>query len=192
MNVALWKKIDGFIRTGNISGAIQYLEQKLTSCEGERFKPITSEWFKNNPEEISGKINNFIVSCESRFDVKAVYLEMNGFDINPDRWYFDYFGYRTYQEDPGDLDWLAEWDSENWPETTLQGMEKTQEDYDWYSNHSGYKEENADISSEYATLLVMCKFVHLVEEAVETGNIKNKTPILATAHDLDIIARFMP
>jgi hypothetical protein len=39
------------------------------------------------------KFNRFISSSERGFPVKAVYLEMNGFDLNYDRWYFDYFAY---------------------------------------------------------------------------------------------------
>jgi hypothetical protein len=36
----------------------------------------------------------------------------------------------------------------------------------------------------------MCKFAGLIEEAVKTGLIEPRVPILATAHDFDIVARF--
>lgn len=191
MNIELWQRINTFIAKGQLEGAIKDLECGLASCNSERFKSLIGSEFKNNDTEIAKEINKFISFSEKDIEVRAVYLEMNGFDINPDRWYFDLFAYDTYQEDEDDLDWLSEWKSEDWPEITLEGLEAAQEDFDWYSNRSGYKDSLAKEASEYAVLLVMCKFANLIRRSVATGFIKKKTPILATAHDFDIMPRFM-
>ena len=192
----LWQKVDAFLMAGDIVDAIQYLEQKLADCEGERFKSLLNAEFQNNPVEIAANTNEFIKCCEDNFDVKAVYLEMNGFDINPGRWFFDFFGYRTYFDKTDDIDglidWIAHWDSPDWSDVTLLGLEKTQKDFDWYSNKSGYKDPQAKLPKELATLLVMCKFTRLIQKVVQAGKIEKKIPIFATAHDFDIIPRFMP
>ena len=93
MNVELWKKIDSLIIQGKLNKAITDLESDLASCKSERFKSLIGSNFTNDPIEIAEKINEFISFCEKKFEVRSIYLEMNGFDINPDRWYFDFFAY---------------------------------------------------------------------------------------------------
>ena len=53
-------------------------------------------------------LTHLLSRAKNRFDVRAVYLEMNRFDINYDRWYFDLFAYTEYSADPEDLDWLSD------------------------------------------------------------------------------------
>jgi hypothetical protein len=182
------------MRTGRIKDAVQYLERGLNNCTSARFRELVSGNFSNDPTDIAKEIGRFIHECEKSFPVGAVYLEMNGFDINPDRWYFDFFGYRNYVEDPEDLGWLSDWDSREWPDTTLTGLKNVQSDFAWYTGHEtqGYKDHDAQEAAGFAELLVMCKFSGLVEEAVKTGLIKKHVPILATAHDFDIVPRFAP
>ena len=124
--------------------------------------------------------------------MESVYLEMNGFDINPDWWYFDLFAYDRHHENSEDLDWLSDWNSDVWPQLALTGLEKVQEDFAWYTGQGtkGYEDPEAEQAFEFAHLLVMCKFVKLIEACVKTGEIQKNVPILATAHDFDIISRF--
>jgi hypothetical protein len=60
-----------------------------------------------------------------------MYFEMNGFTINPDRWYFTGFAY----EKGGDIwdltwntNWLTPWDHQT-EEFMLTGMEAVQEGF---------------------------------------------------------------
>jgi len=191
MNIELWKKTDSLIAQGKLEEAIRDLESNLASCKSDKFKSLIGSDFANDPTMIAEKINDFISSCERDFEVRSIYLEMNGFDINPDRWYFDFFAYDTYEEDKEDLDWLSDWDSENWPDITLEGLEEIQNDFDWYCNNSGYNDVLAEEAKEYAVLLVMCKFAKLIGKVVAIGKIIKEIPILATAHEFDIIPRFI-
>ena len=104
--------------------AILFLEASLAQCEGHGFKSLIGADFTNVPDRIAGNINDLINFCDRRFDVRAVYLEMNGFDINIGRWYFDLFAYRQYIKAPEDVDWLGEWESPAWPDITLTGLEQ--------------------------------------------------------------------
>ena len=124
--------------------------------------------------------------------MQAVYLEMNGFDANYDRWYFDSFAYTTYGEDPDDLQWLCDWASPDWPQLTLTGLERVQADFRWYMENRIYDRKTHNAVKELAVLLVMVRFAQLVESAIEAGNLAKRVPVLATAHDFDIVARFVP
>jgi hypothetical protein len=192
MNIALWQKVDSFIVDGELNAAIDYLEAGLKDCVSPHFKSLIGATFTNKPESVAQEIHKFIQICTGKFSVQAVYLEMNGFDINTDLWYFDFFGYKYYSADRENLDWLARWDSGRWPAMTLTGLEKAQAEFKWYSSHRTEGDEDIDINEavEYAVLLVMCKFGNLIEKAVQTGIIQENIPILATAHDFDIIPRF--
>jgi hypothetical protein len=115
---------------------------------------------------------------------------MNGFDINPDRWYFDTFGYTKYSADANDLDWLCEWQSSEWPQVTLTGLEPVQKDFEWYHAKHIWENKEFERAHELAVLLVMCKFVSLIERALASGPRSKAIPVLATAHDFEILGRF--
>lgn len=124
--------------------------------------------------------------------MEAVYLEMNGFDINYERWFFDFFGYATYNNDPEDLDWLSSWQWEN-SGTTLKGLEKIQKDFEWYHTSQVRKRQKTfENGYSLAVLLVMVKFLALIKSAVESGPLVKSIPVLATAHEFDTIGRFLP
>jgi hypothetical protein len=115
---------------------------------------------------------------------------MNGFDINPDRWYFDFFGYKRYAADPDDLQWLCEWQSPDWPQVTLKGLEQVQADFEWYHHEEIWNDKKLEWAYELAVLLVMVKFVTLIESALASGPRSKLIPVLATAHGFDILGRF--
>jgi hypothetical protein len=117
---------------------------------------------------------------------------MNGFDINYDRWYFDAFGFTSYGTDPDDLDWLSDWQSGDWPEFTLRGLEEVQKDFKWYHEKAGSRGKQFEKACELAILLVMSKFVSLIQSAISSGKLTKRVPVLATAHDFDVIGRFEP
>src|SRR5262249_39046091 len=146
--------------------------------------------FSNKPKSVLSAINEFIDACSKEFSIKAVYLEMNGFDINPDRWYFDFFGYTKYGADPQNLEWLCEWKSPHWPQVTLRGLEAVQTDFDWYHAEEIWEDKRLERAYDLAVLLVMCKFVSLIESTLAAGPRSRPIPVLATAHEFDIVARF--
>jgi hypothetical protein len=190
MEMRLWKAVDQRFRKSDINGAINYLEELLAKEKIPRFKGLLGNPFTNTPKSILTAINKFIDGCAKKFAIKAVYLEMNGFDINPDRWYFDAFGYTTYGADPEDLEWLSDWDSPDCPQVTLKGLEAVQADFEWYHAKQIWKDKKFEQSYELAVLLVMCKYVSLIQSALASGPRSKPVPVLATAHDFDILGRF--
>ena len=175
---------------GKIGKANAELEEKLGSVNTDRFKSLLESSFTNDKSLIVDELNRFAIACKEKFELKSIYLEMNGFDINPDKWFFDFFGYDKYVDDEFELDWLSGWDSDNWPSITLIGLEDTQNDFDLYENQGGRSDSVAKEAKEYAVLLVMIKFALLIKESIDTGKINFHLPVLATAHDFEIIPRF--
>lgn len=192
MNNTPWETVASYVNANRLGDAIKFLESGLKACSSMRFKSIIGTDFTNSPKDIAIEIDRFVEAQKSVFSLNAVYLEMNGYSINTDRWFFDFFGYAEYDPNPASFDWLAEMDSDYWPDVTLTGLEAVMEDYSWYTSHltKGSKDPEAVQAEEYASLLVVCKFAHLIEKAVKTGFIHSNIPLLATAHDFDIISRF--
>lgn len=190
MNVDLWKIVDNYLRSNNIDAAAAVLESQLRATATDRFASLAESHFTNSPRDVFGHVNQFIAACQAQFDVRAIYLEMNGFDINYDRWYFDSFGYTKYSDDPEDLDWLCDWASPDWDQFTLTGLEKTQDDFRWFMENEIYEDETHDAAKEIAALLVMIRFVQLIKSSLDTGRLTGSLPLFATAHDFDIFGRF--
>jgi hypothetical protein len=191
MEMRLWNAVDRRFRKSDITGAIKFLEERLAKEKVARFKGLLGNGFSNTPASILLAINKFIDASSKKFAVKAVYLEMNGFDINPDRWYFDCFGYSKYGAAPRDLEWLCEWQSSaDWPQVTLKGLEPVQADFKWYHAKEMWKDKAYERAYELSVLLVMAKFVSLIQLALAAGPRSKPLPVLATAHDFDILGRF--
>lgn len=192
MNVDLWRIVDSYLRANDIDAAAADLELRLRNAATDRFASLADSYFTNSPQHVLGHINKFIVTCQSEFDVRAVYLEMNGFDINYDRWYFDSFAYTEYSGDPDDLDWLCDWASPSWDQFTLNGLKETQDDFRWYIENKIYENKTHEEEREIATLLVMVRFVQLIRSSLNAGSLQCSAPLLATAHDFDMVGRFIP
>jgi hypothetical protein len=143
------------------------------------FHKVLELEFSNSVDDVAENFNEFFKQESARLNVAAIYTETNGFDINPNRWFFDLFAYKI---DGGldDPDWLSDWQSKSWPSMTLIGMEDLQ---------AVYASEKLGEDYVYlASLLVVVKFQKLIFNArpkMQIGNI----PVYSTGHDYDFIAK---
>lgn len=192
MNVDLWQSVDTYLRANDIAGAASHLESLLRSEGSDRFTSLADTTFTNPAASVHKHINAFLTACSSQFELRAAYLEMNGFDINYDRWYFDSFGYADFSDDPDDVDWLCNWNSPDWETFTLTGLEQTQDDFRWYMENKVWERKTHETAKDIAVLLVMVRFLQLVQSALSSGSLAASVPILATAHDFDMFGRFKP
>jgi len=183
MNVEIWNEVDKRIQ--NPDEACDFIIELMKGCEDKTFNSLIELDFTNSRDQIQNSISTFYSECNKLFDVKAIYLEMNGFDINPNRWFFDFFGYANLPQDGDSLDWLAYWQSPDYPSMTLSGLESIQSLYFNYVTKKLYKDDDKKFNEELATLLVMAKFCKLIAESTNDMNLG--VDIYATAHDFDII-----
>ena len=189
MNTEIWNEVDKRIQNPN--EACQYIGELMEKCKDKTFNGLIPANFTNSSSQIQNSIAEFISECNKAFRVKAIYLEMNGFDINPDRWYFDLFGYKSLPNEDGDvLDWLSDWQSPDFQEVTLTGFESIQKLYKRYNEKNSNlnldeRNKDLDYNHELATLMVMAKFCKLIDESLRNKQLG--LHVYATAHEFDIL-----
>jgi hypothetical protein len=172
------------VKIGDTEAAVARVSEVLQSLPLSPFHRILDLHFTNRPEDVAAHFDSFIRAQKAKFKLGAVYTETNGFDINPDRWYFDLFAYRKYGGSD-DYDWLSDWDSEDYPGLTLTGLEVLQAVYD----SDAFQDETFEQAREFCSLLVVSKFQDLVRRSVLFMR-ELDVPLLATSHDYDFIAEF--
>jgi hypothetical protein len=188
MNLEIWNEVDKHIQNPN--EACQFISELMESCRDKTFNGLITADFTNSSSQIQESVSAFCSGCNKMFDLKAIYLEMNGFDINPDRWYFDLFGYEALPQNDDSLDWLSDWQSPDFPDVTLTGLESIQKLYEQYIEENtnlnlDERDKDLEYNRELATLMVMAKFCKLIDESLDSKQLG--VHIYATAHDFDII-----
>jgi hypothetical protein len=174
------------LRAGDIVGCESRAIETLLALPESPFHIAAVLSIANDPFDIAAHFDRFIATETARIDIKAIYTEMNGFDINPDRWYCDLFGYET---DGGvdDYDWLSDWQTDYFTDYTITGLEDLQAVY----ASDAFHEEQYHDAACLAGLVVVVKFQRLMQLA--SNSIKQlRVPLYATAHDYDYIARIVP
>jgi hypothetical protein len=189
MHIEIWRETDAALKRRDYDGAINQLTARLRAAPSAHYAPVASVDFTNEPGETLEALNDFITEAGIINGVEATYLEMNGFDLNVDSWYSDFFGYPV----PGDLTkpyaWVSDWKSPEWPSLDLKGMEVAQEAFRTYRQRELWNDRTVDLAHKLAQLLVMAKFVRHVARATQAGPLVRPIPIFASAHDFDIIGR---
>lgn len=166
------------LRTGDLESCERRIAERLAALPESPFHIALDLRVTNDVRDIAAHFDGFFRQESARFDIAAAYTEMNGFDINPERWYFDVFAFKTYGGH-ADYDWLSDWESERYPEMTITGLEPLQEVYE-----NSYGERRFEDASDLAALLVVTRFQDLVRRsAAEMSELSY--PLLATAHDYE-------
>ena len=181
------------IIAGNVDQAVHELSKIVKSQNVKEFMPVLDLNFDVIVNDFEQSVADFVSACRANFTVKSVYLEMNGFDINYDRWYFDYFAYDTVGQTPEDLEWLCEWQSGQWPETELVNTLESRGVFEWYHENKIYA-RHKEYSDLYSTcsLLVHCKFIQFVNQELGTSNKLQGVKIYSAAHGFENVGVCVP
>ena len=176
------------LRNGDIDTCIKRVTEELLKIPATPFHEIIKYRFTNKPEDVANYIRVFIENEKQRLDIEAIYIEMNGFDINPDLWFFDLFAFDTYGGHD-DYDWLSDWKSDDHESMTLTGLEDIQTIYENY-NDGAYEDVNdCSQANDICSLLIVLHFQDLIKKSAAL--IENlEIPVFATAHDFDFIYEY--
>ncbi len=199
-NINAARKVGRFIKpylqSGDPATAAICLEEILKNLSTNHFAPLLKAHFTNSPRHVLDHINEFAFHHKEMFDINAIYLEMNLFDVNTDKWFFDIFAFPFCKEDSEDEDyyWLAEFESSEWPWFTLQGLEHVQELYVQFQARKLNEDKNHDLEKQIANMLVIARFLQLIHTALNAGNLIVPATILASAHEHEslMMGRFLP
>jgi hypothetical protein len=177
----LAQKLEPQLRKGEIECCIDQVVGHLKNLSNSPFHIVIDLDFTNSIADVSKYLQEFLDKSDG---LKAIYTETNGFDINPDQWYFDLFGYNNYGGTE-DLEWLSDWQAESEQGALLTGMEELQRVY----ASKAFSTPEYDEASEFTSLLVVLKFQKLINESAKALSDLN-VPILATSHDYDFIYEY--
>lgn len=174
------------LRAGGLVGCESDAVNALRALPSTPFHIAGDLSIANDPADAAAHFDRFWRREKKSIVIKAVYTEMNGFDINPDRWFCSLF---AYTEDGGldDFDWLSDWQSSGFEDYTIRGLEPLQA---VYASKAFSDPRNSD-AADMASLVVVAKFQRFMQRAADQMTAV-RAPLYVTAHDYDYIARLLP
>lgn len=184
------EQINEMILADRLDEAIELAEIELSKQPLTEFHRIIDCSFLALKNALINFIDNFHTQAKQKIEVKAIYVEMNGFTINTDVWYLEPFAFKQCG-DLSDLDWLADYDFYDGNVLTLGGLEKLQAAFQEYQDKESWKDEGLKHTSDLCEFLIILRLQQLFREAKITAREKNMSwaniPIFVTAHDYDLI-----
>src|SRR5688572_2490245 len=147
------------LREGDLDYCIVQVADMIRSIPNTAWHLVLNVDFTNNPQDIAAIFDKFFFDSAEKISLKALYTETNGFYINPDRWYFQIFGYSKYLGHRN-YDWLAYSDIPASSDFTLTGMETLQQVYE-----NDVETEDEENAKDYSDLLVTLRFQKLIERS---------------------------
>lgn len=148
------------LREGDLDACEQALASVLAGLRPGPFHCVLELTFTNPPRRIAKTFDRFLAQEGGRHPVRAVYAEMNGFCINPGRWFCDLFAFDRYGGHD-DYDWLSSWQSELAEDITLTGLEPLQRVY----ASPAFRDKAQARACDVTDLLVLVKFETLIRAA---------------------------
>ena len=183
---ATMKQLTPTLKSGDLDPVEHGVAERLRSLPASPYHIVLDIEISNDPAEAARHFDKFFSVESKRMKLAAAYTEMNSFDINPDRWYCDLFGY-AQDGGQGDLDWLSRWESKRFREYEINGPEQLQS---VYADDTSAAKECRE-ARYMCSLMVVVKFQRFMERAVLHMK-ELQFPLYVTAHDFDFIARFGP
>lgn len=174
------------LHRGDLEACEREVAKEMLALPATPFHIVLDLSITNDAADAAEHFDRFFRAESARIAIAAAYTEMNGFDINPDRWYCDLFAY-TVDGGHDDYDWLSDWESEPYEDYTIHGLEHLQAVY----ASAAFREKASRDASYMSSLMVVLKFQRFMQQAA-THMQQLRFPLYVTAHDFDFIAAVRP
>jgi len=203
MNFELADKLYELLESQKLDEAIAMAERELKNIPTTDFHKILDKNLLHLTSALAKYINEFDKSTRQILKKKqgfiknllgsgkeikpaAYYCEMNGFTINPDRWYIDLFSFKNYSLT--DWEWLSDFYDSTANDLTITGFEDIQKVFENVHTNNRFEEPNIDKAYEVCELLVILRLQELFRATYKTnqGDWEN-IPMFVTAHDYELI-----
>ena len=203
MNFELADKLSELLESQKLDEAIAMAERELKNIPTTDFHKILDKNLLHLTSALAKYINEFDKSTRQILKKKqgfiknlfgsgkeikpaAYYCEMNGFTINPDRWYIDLFSFENYILT--DWEWLSDFYDSTVNDLTITGFEDIQKVFEDVHTNNRFEETNIDKAYEVCELLVILRLQELFRATYKTnqGDMEN-IPMFVTAHDYELI-----
>jgi hypothetical protein len=183
---------DRIVEDGDLDGYVAELEARLAATGPGPFADAVGSRFADDAAELAAWLDAARDDLTTRADqLGMLYVEMNGFALNPERWFASAIGFASPVVADGTLHerfWREIGD--HGPDHALTGMERMQAAF---AQHHAARStgRDQDAAESIATRLVHGRFLRHVASAVELlGSWPDELEIAATTHDLDPTVRF--
>lgn len=180
------QRLEPVLARGHLATCELEVGKVLRSLPPTPFHDVLDMNITNDPEEAAEFFDQFFRLQAGENSLAAAYTEMNGFDINPDSWYCNVFGYEKCQN-LTDLDWLSDYQTGPSDEYVIKGLESLQE---IYASKAFNARQNND-ASYICSLMVLVKFQKFMQRAARLMK-ELEFPLYVTAHEFTFIAEFRP
>lgn len=179
---------------GKLTECIAFLEEGLRSIRETHYHAIVNRTFLHHVDDAAKYIADFHRAASEKFPIAVMYFEMNGFSINPDRWYFDGFAYRE-GGDVWDLtfnaDWLSGWNASTDESFILTGLENVQKAFETLFGTDPPQALSVQLAAEITEHLVVARFDELISAATAAARRLRPelegVPVFSTAHEWDAL-----
>ncbi len=186
---SLIKKVYKQVACGQLSEAIHLLEKKMSTLSMGPYHAIIGRNLLGMTEAMASYLEEFVAFAVKQIELKAIYLEMNGFTINTDLWFVDAFGFPNF---PGteNFDWLADWETEDFRIFEIKGIEDMQQAYQDDPKYRGKPQtDEIKLAGDLTEYLVTLHLNQLVASASKMSRERTEMlhgiQILSTSHDFD-------
>ncbi|RPD39846.1 hypothetical protein [Chitinophaga barathri] len=181
--------IQDLIQAGKIEEAIQETETKLSQLPQTDFHKIIGKDLLHLQPSLATFLNHFYedMTENEELDIKAIYIEMNSFTTQYQRWFFQLLAYDSLHS-RDNLDWLTDFSGESEKTMTVTGYEALQEANQKYMESEGYRDDNLRTACELQEYLVILRAQELVKHTLAAN--KGKAPwasvtLFTSAHDYE-------
>lgn len=205
MDFEFTDELQGLVHKRDFNSAVKLCEERLQNAPPSDFQLMIGRDMLGQSAELKAYIKEFVEHLSSgkaksslvglfrkRSQIEkcnAIYCEMNGFSINPDRWFIDLFAYDKYGG-VEDEDWLADFYSETSSSMTITGLEDLQAAFESYFKLDDAEKKRLGDAFDNCELLIVVRLqelMHKVAQELDADPTFNDIPLLATAHDFDFI-----
>jgi hypothetical protein len=183
------EQIESLIQAGKIEEAIQETEAKLSQLPHTDFHQLIGKDLLHLQPMLVKFLNDYYDSVEAdeQLDIKAIYVEMNSFSTQYDRWFIELFSYDS-QHSKDNLDWLKDFSGESEKSMTIIGYESLQEANQRYMQSEGYRDNDLRQACELHEHLVILRLQELVKQTITANKGKaawTAVPVFVSAHDFE-------
>lgn len=179
------KRLTPALAAGDLAKCERGVLTRLRALPRSPFHIAANLNISNRPEDGAALFDRYLARESEQYEVYAAYTEMNGFDINPDRWHCELFAYEKSSSQADD--WQTKRPSDRSVSFTIKGLEQLQRVY----ASDAFQNEAFEAAIDLAGLLVVVKFQRFIKQ-VASHMTQLHFPILCTAHEYDFIAAITP
>ena len=179
------RQLEPSLRAGELEACEEIVVAKIRQLPRSPFDVSIEVDIANDSADAARNFDAFFQAEAKRIKIAAAYTEMNGFYINPRLWFCDFFAYTSYGGHR-DYDWLANWQSKDFPQYVIRGMEALQAVY-----ADSMSENSFPDAAHMSSLLVVIKFQKFMKRAASQMKLL-RFPLMVTGHDFDFIAEIRP